>query len=342
MKIAVFDTHPFERKYLEAENARHGYSVTFFETRLRPETAPLAAGHDVVCAFANDRLDAETLTVLHGLDVRLIALRSAGFNHVDVRKATALRLPVVRVPAYAPHAIAEHAVALLLALVRKIPQAHQRVQQQNFTLDGLAGFTLHGKTVGVIGTGKIGAVFATIMKGFGCRVLAYDKEPKQYLLGSAIAEYVPLEKLYRESQIISLHVPLTSETHHMIDARAFALMRPETILVNTGRGKLIDSAALISALKTRKIGGACLDVYEEEESLFFADHSTEVLQDDVLARLLTFNNVLITAHQAFLTEEALAAIARVTFENIHAYDRKEPLFNSVTHFETERPLAYRT
>lgn len=332
MKIAVFDSHAFERPYLDAENLRYGYELNYLGTHLDATTAKLAAGSDVVCAFANDRMDAPVLKQMKELGVGLIALRSAGFNNVDVKTANELRLPVVRVPAYAPHAIAEHAVALLLALVRKIPHAHQRVHQQNFSLEGLVGFNLAGKTIGVIGTGRIGGVFATIMNGFGCRILAYDKDPREYIRLAHIADYVTLETLYRESHVVSLHVPLTKETTHMIDARAFSQMRKDAILLNTGRGRLVDSVALIEALKTQKIGGAALDVYEEEENLFFEDHSTDILQDDHLARLLTFPNVLITAHQGFLTQEALACIARVTLENIHAFAKKEPLFNAVTRF----------
>lgn len=329
MKVAIFDTHRFERPGLERENARFGHELTFLEPRLTRETASLAAGHDCVCAFVNDRLDEATLAELAAGGIRLIALRSAGFNHVDLLAAERLRLRVARVPAYSPHAVAEHAVALILTLNRKIHRAYSRVREGNFSLDGLVGFDLHGKTVGIVGTGRIGAVMARIMKGFGCRVLAHDARPDAELLKNGAVTYVELERLLRESDIVSLHVPLTPETRHLIDAQALALMKPGVMLINTGRGALIDTGALIQSLKSGHLGSAGLDVYEEEEGIFFEDLSGQVLQDDVLARLLTFPNVILTAHQAFLTEEALSNIARTTFQNISDFEAGRPLPNEV-------------
>lgn len=324
----MFDTRAYDRVAFTTANATAAHELHFFEPRLTHETAILARGYEAVCAFVNDQLDAATLRALAGEGVRLIALRSAGYNHVDLAAAAELGLPVVRVPEYSPHAVAEHAVALLLALDRKLYRAHARVRDWNFSLDGLVGFDLHGKTVGVIGTGKIGRAAARIFAGFGCRVLAYDvhEHPALAAIGGA---YVPLTELYAQADVISLHVPLTPETHHMIDDAALARMKPGVVLLNTGRGALIDSRALIDALKSQHVGAAGLDVYEEEEGVFFEDLSDRVLQDDVLARLLTFPNVLVTAHQAFLTREALAEIARVTLDNVSAFERDGTLQNEV-------------
>jgi D-lactate dehydrogenase len=261
--------------------------------------------------------------------VRLIALRSAGFNHVDLAGAAALALPVVRVPEYSPYAVAEHAVGLVLALNRKIHRAFARVREWNFSLDGLVGFDLHGKTVGVIGTGRIGGAAARIFHGFGCRILAHDVHPDAALIDRCGVRYVELAEIYRESAVISLHVPLTPSTHHMINGASLAAMKRGIMIINTGRGALIDSRALLAALKTGQVGAAGLDVYEEEEGIFFRDLSNKVLQDDVLARLLTFPNVLVTAHQAFLTGEALANIASTTLANVTSFERGEPLANEV-------------
>lgn len=328
MRIAVFDTHRYDRQSFEEANARGGHALTFFEPRLTAQTASLAVGFDAVCSFVNDHLDRPALEQLRGGGVRLIALRSAGFNHVDLEAAEALDLPVVRVPEYSPYAVAEHAVTLVLALNRKIHRAYTRVREGNFALDGLLGFDLHGKSVGLVGVGRIGTVVARIFRGFGCRVLAYDVRP-QPVLEALDLEYVTLDALYERSDIVSLHVPLTPATHHMIDAAALARMKRGVVLINTGRGALIDSRALIAALKSGHIGAAGLDVYEEEEGVFFEDLSGQVLQDDVLARLLTFPNVLITAHQGFFTREALAAIATTTLASATAFERGEPLLHQV-------------
>ncbi|MGC4114238.1 MAG: 2-hydroxyacid dehydrogenase [Myxococcales bacterium] len=320
MRIAVFDTHPFDREAFEQANARFGHELSFFEARLTSRTAALVKGHGAVCPFVNDRLDAPAIEALAQAGVRLVALRSAGFNHVDLVAVSRFGLPVVRVPEYSPHAVAEHTFALLLSLVRKIPRAWLRVREANFALDGLVGFDLAGKTFGVVGTGRIGAVVASIAKGFGCRVLAYDVQPPKVLADDLGLEYATLDRLYRESEIVSLHVPLTPQTWHLLDEAAFAKMRRGAVVLNTGRGALIDSKALIGALKSGQVGGAGLDVYEEEEGLFFRDLSGQVLQDDTLARLLTFPNVLITSHQAFLTREALGNIAETTLSNVSAFE----------------------
>jgi D-lactate dehydrogenase len=327
MRLAMFDTHSYDRAAFEDANAGFGHDLTFFEPRLTAETAALAAGFPAVCAFVNDRLDRAALSTLQAGGTRLVALRSAGFNHVDLDAAAALRLTVVRVPAYSPHAVAEHAVALILTLNRKIHRAHSRVREGNFELDGLVGFDLVGKTVGVVGTGRIGAVFARIMYGFGCRVLAFDLAPDPALAG--MADYGALDRLYRESDVLSLHVPLTPDTHHLIDRAALARTKRGVMLINTSRGALVDTRALIDALKRGHIGAAGLDVYEEEEGVFFRNLSDEVLQDDVLARLLTFPNVLVTSHQGFLTREALAGIANTTLASVLAFERGELLVHAV-------------
>lgn len=329
MKVAVFDTHRFEREFLTAANKGRGHELLLLEPRLTEQTAQLAQGCDAVCAFVNDKLGRATLTALKALGVRLVALRSAGFNHVDLTAADELGLTVVRVPEYSPYAVAEHAVCLILALNRKIHRAYARVREANFSLDGLVGFDLHGKTVGVIGTGKIGTVFTRIMRGFGCRVVAFDHYPNAKLAGELGFEYVPLEKLYADADIISLHVPLTPETRHMIDERAFSAMKPGIMLINTGRGGLIDTHALIDALKTCHVGAAGLDVYEEEEGVFFQDLSDTGVRDDQLARLLTFPNVVVTSHQAFLTREALGNIAATTLQNMSDFAAGKPLPNEV-------------
>lgn len=329
IRVAMFGTHRYDRTSFEAVTP-DAIALTYHEARLSEKTASLAAHHDAVCCFVHDHLNADTLAVLADLGVRLIALRSAGFNNVDLRAAERCGLPVVRVPAYSPFAVAEHAMALVLSLNRKIHKAYNRVREHNFSLDGLEGFDLHGKTFGVIGTGEIGEKMARIAHGFGCRVIAYSKEESLPLLEEGWVEYAELEPVLAQSDILSLHVPLTPETHHLIDGPALEKMKPTSMLINTGRGPLIDAGALIQALKTGKIGAAGLDVYEEEEGVFFEDLSEQVLQDDTLARLLTFPNVLITSHQAFLTREALQGIATTTVENIQAYFENDELHNAVS------------
>lgn len=328
MRVAVFNTQTFDRKYLTELNKGFGHDFTFFEAKLAPETASLAEGYSCVACTVSDQLDAATLERLAKLGVKLIALRSAGYNHVDLEVAKRLGLKIVRVPAYSPHAIAEHGVALLLALDRKIPKAYNRVRDLDFSLEGLMGFDLFEKTVGVIGTGKIGEVFAKIMLGFGCKVLAFDLHPDSEMQKAGVT-YVTLAELFQRSDIISLHVPLTPETKHIIDAGALAQMKKGVYLLNTGRGALIDTSALIAGLKTGHVGAAGLDVYEEEEGIFYQNLSNQVLQDDVLARLLTFPNVLVTSHQAFFTHEAVTNIATTTLENITEFEKGLSLKNEV-------------
>jgi D-lactate dehydrogenase len=332
MKIAFFDTHKFEREIFKKNNKSFKHEITFFGPRLNDQTAMLAKGFSAVCCFANDKLDKSCLETLNKIGVRLIALRSAGYNHVDLKVAKKLKIPVVRVPAYSPHAVAEHTVALLLALDRKIYKAYNRVRDWNFSLEGLVGFDLFGKTVGVIGTGKIGKVFARIMKGFGCKVLGNDIFPSKSLIEEKVLDYVDLNTILKKSDIISLHVPLLPDTRHMLNKNTFSKMKKGVCILNTGRGALIDSMALIDCIKSGKVGLAGLDVYEEEEGIFFHDLSNQVIKDDTLARLMSFPNVLITSHQAFLTKEALENISRTTLENISAFEDKKPLKNEI-HFK---------
>lgn len=319
MKIAVFDTHRYDREALEQANGAFHFMFSFFDVRLKPETVALAQGHEVVCAFVNDQLTRPVLEALKQHGVKLIALRCAGFNNVDLKAAKELGLPVVRVPEYSPYAVAEHAVALLLTLNRKIHKAHNRVREGNFALDGLVGFDLKGKTVGIVGTGKIGRVFVQIMKGFGCRLLAHDVREDEALVKETGVEYVAMERVFAESDVISLHVPLMPQTYHLVNEAALTLMKRGVVLINTSRGALVDASALIKALKQGRIGAAGLDVYEEEAGVFFQDLSGHVLQDDVLARLMTFPNVIITSHQAFLTKEALGNIAETTLGNVRGF-----------------------
>lgn len=330
MRVAIFGTRKYDRLYLSAANADHGHELVFFDADLDATTATLAAGCGAVCVFVNDRLDKDTLEKLADLGIRLVALRCAGFNNVDLAAAAALDITVVRVPAYSPHAVAEFAIGLLLALDRKIHRAWARTRENNFALDGLVGRNLHHRVVGVVGTGRIGAIVArTLQVGFHCHVLASDPVEDQSLLEAGV-RYVPREELLREAEIVTLHCPLTPRSKHLIDAAALEAARPGLLLVNTSRGGLIDTFALIEALKSGKVGGVALDVYEQEGDLFFRDLSDEIVQDDTFQRLLTFPNVLVTGHQAFLTEEALAAIARTTIANLSAAQAGEPLENRIT------------
>lgn len=329
MRVAVFSTKHYDRTFLEQANAAHHHDLVYFEHRLTPETAALAAGAQAVCAFVNDRLDASVLTALHQGGTRLIALRSAGFNHVDLAAAAALNLAVTRVPAYSPHAVAEHTVGLMLTLNRKFHRAFNRAREGNFALDGLMGFDFYGRTAGVIGTGQIGSRVVRILTGFGCRVLAHDPDPNPDCTALG-ATYVNLPHLYRESDIITLHCPLQPSTHHLIDGAAVAAMRRGVMLINTSRGALIDTQAVVQALRSGWIGYLGLDVYEEEEALFFQDLSDRIIQDDLFMRLLTFPNVLITGHQAFFTAEAVTNIAATTLDNITAFAQGQPLVNAVT------------
>ncbi len=325
IQASVFDTKPYDRDALQRAAEDRDIELRFLEWRLSAETAATAQGAQAVCTFVNDRVDRPCLEALAALGVKHIALRCAGFNSTDLAAAKELGLAVSRVPAYSPYAVAEHAVALLLALNRKIPRANNRVHDLNFSLQGLVGFDLHGKTAGIIGTGKIGRITAQILRGFGMKVLAHDPYPSPEWAIEHGVEYTDARTLASRCEVISLHTPLTPETRHIIRRETLALVKPGTILVNVSRGALIDTTALIEALKSGRLGGVALDVYEEEEGVFFEDLSGQILQDDELARLLTFPNVLITAHQAFLTHEALSEIARVTVENIVAFGSGKPL-----------------
>lgn len=326
MKVAVFSTKPYDRQFLNAANAalEAPHELTFLEPRLTPETAPLAANHDAVCCFVHDDLGREVLGILGKNNCRFAALRCAGFNKVDLQAAAEMNIGVARVPAYSPYAVAEHAVGLILALNRKLHRAYNRVREGNFALEGLLGFDLHGKTVGVVGLGRIGINFARIMKGFGCRVLAYD-----VFVQSDEFENVSLETLLAESDVVSLHCPLTDDTFHLINARTLATMKPGAMLINTSRGGLLDARAVIEPLKSGQLSALGLDVYEEEEGVFYEDHSSHGLNDETLMLLLAFPNVLITGHQAFFTREALENIARTTIDNLTEWERNGQCANCV-------------
>jgi D-lactate dehydrogenase len=321
---AVFDTKPYDRDSLQRASQGTDLEWRFHEFRLCRETAALAQGAPAVCVFVNDQVDRPCLEALAAQGVKLVALRCTGFNNVDVAAAKALNVKVTRVPVYSPYAVAEHAIALLLTLNRKVHRAFNRVREMNFSLHGLVGFDLHGKTAGIVGTGKIGRIVAQILRGFGMRVLAFDPYPTPDWAAEQGVEYVDALTLAGLSDVISLHIPLTAETRHLIRRETIDRMKPGVILINVSRGALIDTTALIEALKSGRLGGVALDVYEEEEGIFFEDLSGEVLQDDELARLLTFPNVLITSHQAFLTREALSDIARTTVNNLEALAAGRP------------------
>lgn len=318
MRVIVFSSKQWDRTYLGEAFADGPHQLTFVETHLDAATAPLADGHDVACLFVNDHADAAALDALHRSGVRAIVLRCAGFNNVDLAAAERLDVPVLRVPAYSPHSVAEHAVALTLAIMRRVHRAYTRTRDGNFALDGLLGRELHGCTVGVVGTGEIGRVVARIFRGFGCSVLASDPFPDAELAAEPGIDYVPIDELLASSDVITLHCPLTPETYHLVDADAIERMRPGAILINTSRGAVVDAPALIDGIKAERLGGVALDVYEEEGDVFFEDVSSRVLHDDVLARLTSFPNVLITSHQAFFTREAITQIAATTRANVHA------------------------
>ena len=326
MRVAMYSTKPYDSVAFRRANARSGHEIVELEDRLRLATVPLAIGAQAVCVFVNDVLDEAALTALAAVGVRHVALRCAGFNNVDLDAAARLGLDVVRVPAYSPNAVAEHTIALILSLNRRIHKAYNRVRDGNFALDGLVGFDLAGKTVGVVGTGKIGALVARLAWHFRCEVIAHDPIVDQPLVDLGIG-YVGLDELWERSHIVTLNCPLTPDTHHLVSVDAIARMRRDVMLVNTGRGALIDTLAVIDGLKSGQIGSLALDVYEEEAELFFEDRSAEIISDDVFARLLTFPNVLITAHQAFLTREALDAIAATTLSNLNCLAVGEPCPN---------------
>ena len=314
IKVAFFDAKPYDKPSFERYGAAGGVEFKYLETKLGEDTAQLARGCDAVCVFVNDTVDAAVIDKLYELGVKLIALRSAGYNNVDVKHAFS-KIHVVHVPAYSPYAVAEHAMALLLTSVRRIHKAYNRTRDFNFSLAGLTGFDLHGKCVGVIGTGKIGRIFIGICRGFGMNVIAYDPYPAK----DAGIDYVSLDKLFAESDVISLHCPLNDDTLHIVDADAIGKMKTGVVIVNTSRGALIDAEALLDGIRSRRIGAACLDVYEEEADVFFEDRSGHILDDEVLSRLISMPNVIVTSHQAFLTEEALANIAETTVNNIRSF-----------------------
>ncbi len=320
IKVAFFDTKAYDKPSFEHYGQLHDMQFRFLETKLNEDTVELARGCDAVCVFVNDTVNAKVIDQLHEMGVKLIALRSAGYNNVDIHSAYG-KVHVVHVPAYSPYAVAEHAMALLLTSIRRIHKAYIRTRDFNFSLNGLTGFDLHGKTVGVIGTGKIGRIFIDICRGFGMNVIAYDLFPAK---DSGI-KYVSLEELFRSSDIISLHCPLTDETRHMINADAIETMKKGIVIINTSRGGLIDTEALLEGIKARKVGAACLDVYEEEADIFFEDRSGHILNDELLSRLISMPNVIVTSHQAFLTEEALNNIAETTVNNILSYFENDGL-----------------
>ncbi len=328
MKVTIFSSKAYDEQFLRESNRSFDHELTFIENRLNPETAVLAHGSPAVCAFVNDELNAETLKKLAAGGTKFIALRCAGFNNVDLAAAKALGLQIARVPAYSPHAVAEHAVALLLCLNRHIHKAYNRVREGNFSIDVLIGSDVHGKTIGVIGTGIIGGIFARIMTGFGCEVLAHDVAPNPECLAAGV-HYVGLEELFKRSHAISLHCPLLPATHHLIDAKSLGQMRDGIFIVNTSRGALIDTEAAITAIKSGRIGGLALDVYEEESALFFEDRSLRIIQDDVFMLLTTFPNVLVTGHQAFFTREAMENIARTTLTNLADFESGRPCENGL-------------
>ena len=322
-KIAFFDTKPYDKIYFDALKEKYGIEIEYFESKLSPRTAVMAKGTRAVCAFVNDDIGKETISVLKENGIEMIAMRCAGYNNVDLAAADGV-ISVARVPDYSTHAIAEHALALLLTLVRKTHKAYIRTRDSNFSLNGFVGFDLHGKTLGVIGTGKIGTTFIEIGRGLGMNVIAYDPFPSLGYL-----EYVPLEELFARSDVISLHCPLTSETYHIINDYSIKQMKDKVFILNTSRGALIDTEALIDGIKSGKIGGAGLDVYEEESEFFYEDLSESILKDDVLSRLIMMPNVLITSHQAFLTREALECIADTTLGNLRAFFNGEALVNEI-------------
>ena len=318
MKIAFFDTKSYDIPSFEKHGNEHGISFKFFEPKLNEDTVKLAQGYDGVCAFVNDMINAPVIDRLSQMGIKILALRCAGFNNVDIKHAYG-KIHILRVPAYSPYAVAEHTMALLLTSIRRIHKAYIRSRDFNFSLSGMTGFDLYGKTVGIIGTGRIGKVFIDICKGFGMKILAYDKYPAKDLDNGDTVRYASLDDIFEKSDIISLHCPLTEETYHIIDETALSKCKKGVVILNTSRGALVDAEALLRGIKSRKVGAACLDVYEEESDLFFEDNSGHILEDDVLARLISMPNVIVTSHQAFLTQEALENIAETTVKNIVAF-----------------------
>lgn len=328
IKVAFFDAKPYDKESFNNENSNFGYDIKYFRNRLNIDTAPLSEGYDVVCAFVNDTISKEVIDILVVNKVKVLALRCAGYNNVDLKEAYG-KLHIARVPQYSPYAVAEHAVALIMALNRKTHKAYSRVRDNNFTISGFLGFDMHGKTAGVIGTGRIGRILIKILHGFGMNIKAFDHYPDKEFAKKYNVDFVDIDTLYKDSDIISLNCPLNAETHHLINNESIAKMKDGVMIINTGRGQLIDTKALIEGLKSKKIDSAGLDVYEEENEYFFEDFSETIINDDVLARLLTFNNVLVTSHQAFFTKEALRNIARTTLGNIDEFYLKGKLENEI-------------
>ena len=329
MRIAFFDTRSYDKNSFEKSNESFGYEIDFRDYKLNENTALTAKGFDAVCVFVNDVVNENVISILKDCGVKLIALRCAGFNNVDLAACKEAGIKVARVPAYSPYAVAEHGASLLMALTRHIPQAYLRTKTANFNIEGLTGRELHGLTAGILGTGKIGQIMADILKGFGMKIIAYDPFPNENWAKSSGAEYVSLIDIFKRSDVLSLHCPLTEQTKHIVNLDSMKMMKKDSIIINTGRGALIDSKALVHALKHGLIGGIGMDVYEEESKYFFSDWSTDIMTDDVLARLLTFPNVIITSHQAFLTTNALKNLSDTTLENIRAFEHEEELVNEV-------------
>jgi D-lactate dehydrogenase len=329
MKIAFFDTHSYDKKSFVEANKAFNYEIDFRDYKLNENTALTAQGYDVVCVFVNDVVNAQVIKTLAECGVKLIALRCAGFNNVDLKAAASAGIKVVRVPAYSPYAVAEHGVALLMSLTRHIPQAYLRTKTANFNIEGLTGRDLYGLTAGILGTGKIGRIMADILMGFGMKIIAYDPFPNEQWAKEKNIEYVGLDEIFQRSDVLSLHCPLTEETKHVVNHDRMKMMKHDAVIINTGRGALIDSKALVHALKHGHIGGIGMDVYEEESKYFFSDWSTDIMTDDTLARLLTFPNVIITGHQAFLTTNALKNLAETTLENVKAFGAGAELVNEV-------------
>lgn len=328
IRIAFFDTKPYDRSFFDECNRNYHFQIEYFETRLTPKSVAMAKGFDAVCAFVNDNIDDKTVDELYNMGVKLIAMRCAGYNNVSL-KAAYDRITVVRVPGYSPYAVAEYALAMIMTLNRSLHRAYNRIRENNFSINGFLGFDLRGKTFGIIGTGKIGLVFAEILQGFGVKIIAYDLFPNHKAAKQYNFEYLPLEEIYRQADVISLHCPLTPENVHMINHDAIKMMKKGVFIVNTSRGKLIDTKALIDGLKNKHIGAAALDVYEEESDYFFEDLSNHAIDDDKLARLMTFPNVLVTSHQAFFTREAMTNIAQVTLDNIRDFFGPKLLLNAI-------------
>jgi D-lactate dehydrogenase len=328
MKIAVFSTKSYDQEYFENYSIDSQYTFSFFETALNKDTASLTNGFDAVCIFVNDSVDKNTIEILSKNGIRLIALRCAGFNNVDIEAAKSNNIKVVRVPAYSPEAVAEHAVALILTLNRKTHKAYNRVREGNFSLKNLIGFNLYGKTIGVIGTGQIGATFCRIIKGFGCKIIAFDVSKSDELVQQGV-EYLSLDEVFQQSDILSLHCPLNASTKHIVNEKSIALMKDGVMIINTSRGALINTADVITGLTSKKIGYLGIDVYEQEEKLFFEDLSESIIEDDLILKLISFPNVLITSHQAYFTKEAMDEITTTTLQNIEAFDKNLESKNEV-------------